>query len=434
MTQLYAIRARIYPTQEQEKAFSRIAGCCRLVYNVALMQRSFFWRQYKRVEGTHINWFSQKRELTEMKKEAPFLSEAPAHCLQIALHNLDRAFTNFFQNGAKYPKPRKKHRHDSFCFPDPSQITLQVGRGVLVLPKFGKTKKDHGSIAIKVHRELRGNVRSVTIVREGSKWFASILLKVKRKAVLPAEVAYDDITGIDCGVVNAFTDAEGRVYGHGITAKKGSPRAHRKLNLERAIARCKKGSNRQKKAIKKLSDFYAREARQRRDMIEKASTKIANNHRVVVLEDLSVKAMTASAKGTEQEPGKNVAAKSGLNTSILDKGWGMFKVRLEQKLKLRGGFVLLVPAPGTSQECSACHHVDAASRVTQAEFACTCCGHVANADHNAAINIRNRGLACLGLTPQRPADGTAVAGRRAHHDSGAMKRQRNDGLDTPLPA
>ena len=319
----------------------------------------------------------------------------------------------------------------AFASPDPAQISIDVRNGVLSLPKFGKTRKDHGTIKIKVHRELRGIVRSVTISREGSMWFASILLKVKRTVAPPAEITEAKVTGVDCGVVRAFTDADGNFYGHSIKAKKGTPRARRKLNLERAVARCKKGSNRHKEAKRKLANFHAKETRQRRDMIEKASTSIANNHCIVALEDFSIKAMTASAKGTKEVPGANVAAKSGLNKSILDKGWGMFKVRLDQKLRLKGGFVILVPAPGTSQECAECGHIDAGSRVTQANFLCTGCGHIANADHNAAINIRNRGLARLGLTPQCSAAGTVVAGRGAHRDSGAMKRQRNDGLGTP---
>ena len=96
------------------------------------------WPQHKRQTGRAISWISQKRELSALKAEAPFLAGAPVHCLQAALADLDRAYGNFFAGRAGYPTPRRKFENDSFTFPDPAQIAIDRARGLLVLPKFGK--------------------------------------------------------------------------------------------------------------------------------------------------------------------------------------------------------------------------------------------------------------------------------------------------------
>ena len=109
---------------------------------------------------------------------------------------------------------------------------------------------------------------------------------------------------------------------------------------------------------------------------------------MVFVEDLKVKNMSKSAKGTLQEPGKNVLAKSGLNRSILDCGWGMFRTMLEYKTN-----VIKVNPKYTSQICNCCGNKDAQSRLSQSEFVCTNCGHRSHADVNAAKNILSQGLA-----------------------------------------
>ncbi|MCR2831822.1 RNA-guided endonuclease TnpB family protein [Acidithiobacillus ferrooxidans] len=122
----------------------------------------------------------------------------------------------------------------------------------------------------------------------------------------------------------------------------------------------------------------------------------------VVLEDLKVRNMTGSAKGTVEQPGHNVRQKAGLNKSILDQGWGMLKQMLGYKLQWAGGMLLLVDPAYTSQICPVCGLVDAENRKTQAVFHCQHCGHEAHADVNAAQNILARGL--------RPAKGLHPAG------------------------
>ena len=122
-----------------------------------------------------------------------------------------------------------------------------------------------------------------------------------------------------------------------------------------------------------------------------ASRTLADTAHTVVVEDLNTKDMTASAKGTKEEPGTNVKAKAGLNRAILASGWG----QLERKLAYKAGHVVKVDPAYTSQTCSRCGHVGKANRPSQAVFACQACGWALNADHNAAINIFGTGGASV---------------------------------------
>jgi putative transposase len=401
MKRLKALRVRIYPTADQAVAFARIAGSCRFVYNLGLEQRSSFWRQHKRTTGRAISWVSQKRELTALKAAAPFLKEAPSHCLQEALADLDRAYGNFFAGLSGYPQPRRKFENDSFTFPDPKQIRVDRGQGLLILPKFGKTAKDPGPIRAVLHRPLHGRLRRVTISREGAHWYASILMSKRlRRADEPApgnEIVADDVVGIDRGVAVPTAVSTGALLGVQI---ENEARLRKQRRLAKALSRTQRGSKRRMRALARLQVHKARMVRRRRDMIHKITSHVAKNHRVVVIETLRVRAMTASAKGTIEEPGRNVAAKSGLNRAILDKGWGEMRRQLKYKLSWAGGRLIEVDPRNTSRTCGCCTHVDAASRIDRDRFVCRSCGHKEHADINAARVIRQRGLRDLGLEEQ----------------------------------
>ena len=128
----------------------------------------------------------------------------------------------------------------------------------------------------------------------------------------------------------------------------------------------------------------AKDGDRRKDWAQKTSTDLARRFDVIRLENLNIKDMTRSAAGTVQNPGRNVAQKTGLNRGILTSGWGLLAGRLEQKAP---GRVEKVKAAYTSQTCNPCKHIAAQSRKSQATFVCVACGHSANADVNAARNI-----------------------------------------------
>jgi putative transposase len=158
----------------------------------------------------------------------------------------------------------------------------------------------------------------------------------------------------------------------------------RLLRLERKLARAKRGSGRRARVKLAVAKLKARQADIRKDWAEKTSTDLARRFDVIRVENLNVKNLTRSARGTAQAPGRNVRQKAGLNRGILTSGWGLLACRLEDKAP---GRVEKVSPVFTSQRCSACGRVAAESRKSQALFACVACGFACNADVNAARNI-----------------------------------------------
>ena len=122
------------------------------------------------------------------------------------------------------------------------------------------------------------------------------------------------------------------------------------------------------------------------------STQLVKTNQVICIEDTHTANMTRSAKGTAEQPGRNVAAKSGLNRAILAQGWYGLHQKLEYKCDWYRRQFVAIPAHHTSQRCSECGHVEAGNQVSQELFRCLSCGHQANADVNAAENIRRLGL------------------------------------------
>jgi IS605 OrfB family transposase len=144
-----------------------------------------------------------------------------------------------------------------------------------------------------------------------------------------------------------------------------------------------------------LPKIHKKIADTRLDFQHKFSTTVSKSHAVIVIEDLQVSNMSRSAAGTIEQPGSNVRAKSGLNTSILDQAWYEARRQLEYKQKWRGGTVIAVPAHHTSQRCADCDYVNPDNRISQSDFRCLECGNSANADLNAARNILAAGRAVI---------------------------------------
>lgn len=385
------LKYRVYPTPEQEAYLPRISGCVRLVFNLALEQREMFGRP-----GRSFRYEGQRAELKELKAQAAFLRDVPHHCLQEALVDLQTAFDRFFKGIAGYPRPRLKGQNDGFRFPDPKQFCIRPSDDerfvFLHLPKLGKQTTDHGPLRLRLHRPLEGKIKSVTVNHEAGVWYASFLCEVDVAVPLSP---LGDAVGLDRGVAVPIMVSDGTVPYVPLPTKRQRLRERR---LHKALSRRKRGSNNRRKAVRALARHKAKEARRRRDALHKATTHLAKNHSRIVIEDLCVQNMTASAAGTIEEPGINVAQKAGLNRAILSLGWSTMAVMLGYKSVWYGSELLRVPPMGTSQQCSGCDHTDAASRVSRDLFRCTACGHTEHADLNAAKTIRNRGL--LSPTPE----------------------------------
>jgi putative transposase len=190
-----------------------------------------------------------------------------------------------------------------------------------------------------------------------------------------------EIVGVDRGVTASAALSTGELMR---VPRLTRPKRTRILRLERKLARAQRGSNRRRRVRHAIAQLKAREADKRKDWVEKTSTRLAREFDVIRVEDLLIGNMTRSAKGTSDKPGRNVRAKAGLNREILRSGWGLLVRRLEDKA---GERVEKIKPAYTSQRCSACGHIAAESRKSQALFACVACGYVCNADVNAARNI-----------------------------------------------
>jgi putative transposase len=227
-------------------------------------------------------------------------------------------------------------------------------------------------------RPVPQNARSLRVTRDrAGRWHVAF-------AAIPEPVpapGNGQAVGIDRGVaVSAALSTGELLHAPGLTLRE----RQRLRRLERRLARARRGSNRRARARLALARLKARESDRRKDWAEKASTDIAARFDVIRVEDLQITNMTRSAKGTPAEPGRNVRAKAGLNRGILASGWGLLVRRLQDKAP---GRVEKVRPAYTSQCCSACGHIAAGSRESQALFRCVACGYAGNADVNAARNI-----------------------------------------------
>jgi len=190
-----------------------------------------------------------------------------------------------------------------------------------------------------------------------------------------------EVVGIDRGIAVSAALSTGEMLGvPGLAATE----TVRLLCLQRRLARARRGSGRREKVKQAIGRLKAREADRRKDWCEKTSTDVARRFDVIRVEDLSIKNMTRSARGTISAPGRNVAAKAALNREISRSGWGQLVRRLEDKAP---GRVERVNPAFTSQRCSACGHLAPESRESQALFRCIACAYTDNADVNAAKNI-----------------------------------------------
>ena len=246
-----------------------------------------------------------------------------------------------------------------------------------------------GWVLYRNSRLIEGTPKNVTASKAAGRWFVSV--QTEREVEKPQHPS-PTIVGVDVGVAVFATLSDGTTF-----APVNSLRTHeRKLaRAQRRLSRKTKFSRNWQKQKRRIARLHHRIANVRKDALHKTSTTISKNHAMVVLEDLAVGHMSRSAAGSAADPGRNVRAKAGLNKSILDQGWGEFRRQLEYKQAWRGGDVLAINPRHTSQTCCECGHVSADNRRSQARFACLACGHLDNADVNAARNILAAGHAAI---------------------------------------
>lgn len=394
-----ANKYRLEPSPEQVECLENVAGACRFVYNCALEQRRDWYRRKR------ITYLQQQAELTQCRAEFDWLRACPVHALQCALRDLEYNFQKFFVGLRGYPKPRRKKDGEGFRLPDPRYLRFKRLSRRMGAVRLGKI----GWVKVRGWFPLGGEIKNVHVRRRGKHWYVSIQWQ---KEVPDLEPRNLPCIGIDHGikVFAAMSD------GTKIAPLNAFKRIKDNLAKEqRRLARKKLYSSNWNKQLLKVSRLRQNAANARKDFLHKLSTEIAKSHGIVKVEKLNIKGMTASAKGTVEDPGRNVRQKSSLNRAILDQGWGMFRRMLEYKLAERGGQLIMVEAAYTSQTCAECGTVDRESRVDQATFACRHCGHTDNADVNAARNI----LQARTLAVEPPKRILRRVGKRKHREEAA---------------
>lgn len=378
MKRLQAFKFELQPNGEQARSMRRFAGSCRFVYNKALALQNANYE----AGGKFLNHCAMNKWLPVWKKEpeTAWLKEAPSQTLQNAFIDLERAYKNFFEKRADFPTFKKKGIKSSFCFPQGFEI--DAGNSRIRLPKLGWLR-------YRKSRDILGTAKNITVSCVAGKWYASI--QTEREVEQPVHPS-TSIVGLDAGVTLFATLSDGTMFEPVNAFRKNAAKL---AKYQRRLSRKTKFSSNWKKQKQKISRLHQRVAHARNDFLHKTSTIISKNHAMIVIEDLKVTNMSKSAAGTVEAPGRSVKAKSGLNKSILDQGWGEFRRQLEYKQAWRGGDVLAINPRNTSRTCPACSNVSAENRKTQSKFECVECGYAENADLNAAINILRAGHARL---------------------------------------
>ena len=371
----YKYRLKISP--HEEVSLAQFSGCTRFVWNLALSFQKELLDAGKRC----LSYESLTSLLPLWKKEFPFLKEVHSQILQQRLKELCHALGAAFdpKDPRDFPKFKKKHKSIA-SFRYPQGFKLEGSR--VFLPKIGWMR-------FYKSRDIDGTPKNLTVSKRGQHWYISI--QTETDVVSPAHPAFS-IAGADMGIRNTLTLSDGTIYEPADSLKiMASKLAVMQKNLSRMVKR----SSNWKKQKKKISRLHVRISDMRKDHTHKISSEVSKSHAVLVLEDLKVKNMSASAKGTISNPGKNVKRKSALNHKILDQGWYELRRQIEYKMSWSGGQVVFVHPANTSRTCSCCGHVSPENRPSQALFYCVQCGHTENADVNAAKVIRGAGQALL---------------------------------------
>jgi putative transposase len=336
--------------------------------------------------GHVILWYHELAfwlRLWKHSEEYGFLRECPSQVLQQKLMDLDRAFRDCFdrqQPLKRLPVFRKKGRGEGIRFPQ----GFKLDNRRMFLPKIGW-------VGFYKSRQIRGQVKNITISRKAGRWYASI--QVEQEVEIGAHPSDSEI-GIDAGIKCFAAFSDGRLV-EGVN----SFRKHEDTlaRHQRRLARKQKGSENWKKQKQRISRLHHSISNVRSDFLHKLTTELSQNHARVFVEGLNIRGMSGSARGTLEDPGRNVNAKSGLNKSILDQGWYEFRRQLDYKLLWKGGSLVEVESRYSSQRCSCCGYTAKENRKSQSEFVCLQCGYVQHADINAAMNILTvgqTGMAC----------------------------------------
>ena len=408
-----AYKFRLEPNAEQEVILNNLVGSARFVWNQVLAVSFEMFAKNEFINATNL-----VNKIMDIKANPEFAflkTSSNAVSLQQKIRDLASAWSRFFDPKvhARLKENKKKPKKPKFFkLADGTEIQLRPlmprfkrksdGRDSIRLVQFDKYCRVEGNrvklpngvgfVKFRKSQDILGIIKNVTISKKSGHWYVSFGTEreLAQNPIHPSKTA----VGIDLGVAKLIATSDGQVI-----KPKNSFKANQiKLAaLQRQLSRKVLFSQNWKKHNRKIQKLHHHIANIRHDYLHKITTTISKNHAMIACEDLKVANMSKSASGSMEKKGKNVKAKSGLNKSILDQGWGMMVNMLEYKQQWQGGLLIKVNPRYTSQTCFECKHVAKENRRTQAKFECVECGYIANADVNAARNILAAGHAVLSV-------------------------------------
>jgi putative transposase len=400
----HAYKARLYPSKSQEITLDGQGHAARAVWN--LLHEWYTCREggiAKRPPIAELDRLLRDAR-TKPLPDWEWLNDLPAQAMQQILKHYLRAWDRYSRRVVGGP-PNFKQRSFKMAVDVPQAAKLNIKRlnrrwGRVQIPLVGQVRFRWTRPLPGVSRDHPGRITGARLVKDSLGW--QICFRIEEPAAAATSNPGHPV-GIDRGVVHTLTLSNGRTLDMPSLLTTGEQR--RLLGLERKAARqqlarkrssdqseLKPMSRRHHQIRVQIAALRAREARRRQDWLHKSTTDLAKSHGLIVVEDLRVATMTRSAHRTIQQPGRNVRAKAGLNRSILGMAWGRAERMLTYKCPLFGGTLVKVDPRNSSIECARCGNVARENRVSQAVFRCLACGHVANADTNAAQVVLKRGL------------------------------------------
>lgn len=382
-------RARLALIPEQIRLIDGQAHAARALWNLL----HEWWTMLPKDKRTLV---AADAAIRQARKDIDWLGDLPAQAAQAVLKAYLQAWRNCWEGRAK--EPRFKARFRTVMSVDvPQGGNLKVTRvhrrwGAVNIPKVGRVRfRWTKELPVGRWADSENRITGARLVNDALGWH--IAFRVRTLRTEPKPHPGPEI-GIDVGVSIPLALSDGGVKTHGewLTPEE----SEKLLRLERLAVHRQVSREHGKPVSKRLERTYdqirvlrARAKRRHLDWQHQMTSEIADKYGVIVVEDLAITNMVKSAKGSTRAPGRNVAQKSGLNRAISEEAWGRTATMLEYKAIRRGGRFYRVPAPGTSQRCSACGVTTPGSRRSQAAFRCKNkqCGWTGNADHNAARNV-----------------------------------------------
>ncbi|WP_307531625.1 RNA-guided endonuclease InsQ/TnpB family protein [Streptomyces umbrinus] len=343
------------------------------------------------------------------RKEIEWLGVLPAQAAQAVLKTYVQAWKNCWDGRAEEPNFKARIRTVmSVDIPQGRDLNItRVHRrwDMVNIPKIGRARfRWTRDLPVGKHANKENRITGARLVKDALGWH--IAFRVQTLEVMPEPHQGPEV-GIGAGVNLPLALSDSNHQDHGRHARTEGGKADRDkwltaeekaklLRLEQRAAHRKSfrkpkehSSNRLRNTYDQIKQLRATATRRAADWQHKTTTNLARTYGTVVVEALNIANMVKSAKGTIEQPGKNVAQKSGLNRSISQEAWGRTVTMLTYKTARYGGTLHKVPAPNTSLRCSACGFITPGSREDQATFVCKNrdCGWSGHADWNAARNV-----------------------------------------------